>query len=74
MANPQLLEYRPGSLDGDDPLHGELMELNIGPQHPATHGVLRLKVTLDGEVMKTVEPVVLRSWRSRCAFAASRNG
>jgi len=42
----------------DDPVHGELMELNIGPQHPATHGVLRLKVDLDGETMRNVEPVV----------------
>ena len=25
------------------------MVLNIGPQHPATHGVLRLRMTLDGE-------------------------
>ncbi|HKX45314.1 MAG TPA: NADH dehydrogenase (quinone) subunit D [Planctomycetota bacterium] len=42
----------------DDPLHGELMTLNMGPQHPATHGVLRIVVTLDGETMRTVEPVV----------------
>ena len=26
----------------------EDMVLNIGPQHPATHGVLRLRLTLDG--------------------------
>jgi NADH-quinone oxidoreductase subunit D len=45
-------------LDKDDPLHGELMNLNMGPQHPATHGVLRIKVVLDGETMKYVEPVV----------------
>jgi NADH-quinone oxidoreductase subunit D len=45
-------------LDPDDPLHGELMTLNMGPQHPATHGVLRLVVTLDGETMRAVEPVV----------------
>jgi NADH-quinone oxidoreductase subunit D len=32
--------------------------LNIGPQHPATHGVLRLKVTLEGEVIRDVEPVM----------------
>ena len=44
--------------DVDDPIHGELMELNMGPQHPATHGVLRLKLELDGETMKKVEPVV----------------
>ncbi len=42
----------------DDPIHGELLELNMGPQHPATHGVLRLKLELDGERLKTVEPVV----------------
>jgi NADH-quinone oxidoreductase subunit D len=30
--------------------------VNIGPQHPSTHGVLRLLVTLDGETIKNVEP------------------
>jgi NADH-quinone oxidoreductase subunit D len=51
-------EFEPGAVDRDDPLHGELMQLNMGPQHPATHGVLRLKVTLDGETIRKVEPVV----------------
>jgi len=33
----------------------QLMELNLGPQHPATHGVLRVVLTLDGErVVKAV--------------------
>jgi NADH-quinone oxidoreductase subunit D len=32
-------------------LHGEHMLINIGPQHPATHGVLRLVVELDGETV-----------------------
>ena len=58
MTTTQTFEYTPGALDQDDPLHGELMELNMGPQHPATHGVLRLKVTLDGETIREVEPVV----------------
>src|SRR5262249_53317721 len=44
--------------DDDDPLHGELMQLNMGPQHPATHGVLRLALELDGETMRSVEPDV----------------
>jgi NADH-quinone oxidoreductase subunit D len=54
----QTFEYTRGALDGDDPLHGELMHLKMGPQHPATHGVLRLDVTLDGETMKHVTPMV----------------
>src|SRR6478672_10377507 len=34
------------------------MVLNIGPQHPSTHGVLRLRLTLDGELIITAEPVI----------------
>jgi NADH-quinone oxidoreductase subunit D len=34
------------------------MVLNIGPQHPATHGVLRLRVVLDGERIISAEPVI----------------
>lgn len=34
---------------GADDLHSEHMLINIGPQHPATHGVLRLVIELDGE-------------------------
>src|SRR5690348_7176066 len=34
------------------------MVLNIGPQHPATHGVLRLRITLDGERITRAEPIV----------------
>jgi NADH-quinone oxidoreductase subunit D len=34
------------------------MVLNIGPQHPATHGVLRLRLTVDGERITGAEPVV----------------
>ncbi len=32
--------------------------VNMGPQHPATHGVLRLVVTLDGELVRDVIPVI----------------
>ncbi|WP_412540778.1 NADH-quinone oxidoreductase subunit D [Longispora sp. K20-0274] len=34
------------------------MVLNIGPQHPSTHGVLRLKLTVDGERVVSCEPII----------------
>ena len=34
------------------------MVLNIGPQHPATHGVLRLRLTMDGERILGCEPII----------------
>lgn len=37
-------------------LKSEEYFINMGPQHPATHGVLRLLLTIDGEVIKKVEP------------------
>jgi NADH-quinone oxidoreductase subunit D len=36
----------------------ELLTLNMGPHHPATHGVLRLLVTLEGEVVRDLKPVI----------------
>jgi NADH-quinone oxidoreductase subunit D len=36
----------------------ELLTLNMGPHHPATHGVLRIMVTLDGEVVRSAKPVI----------------
>ncbi|MCH7605949.1 MAG: NADH-quinone oxidoreductase subunit D [Chloroflexi bacterium] len=35
----------------------EPMTVNIGPQHPSTHGVFRLRITFDGEEILEVEPV-----------------
>jgi NADH-quinone oxidoreductase subunit D len=37
---------------------GERMELSMGPQHPATHGVLQCKLLLDGERVVALEPVL----------------
>ena len=44
--------------NGRDPGEGELLTVNFGPQHPSTHGVLRLVVDLDGEVIRSVKPVI----------------
>ncbi len=38
--------------------HSELFTINIGPHHPATHGVLRLLTTLEGEVVREVIPII----------------
>jgi len=36
----------------------EKLELNLGPSHPSTHGVLRVRLELDGEVVTKADPVV----------------
>src|SRR6266446_4020224 len=36
----------------------ELLTVNMGPQHPSTHGVLRLELLLDGEVVVKCRPVI----------------
>jgi len=36
----------------------ETFVLNLGPQHPATHGVLRIKMTMNGEYVTRAEPVI----------------
>lgn len=36
---------------------GELLEVSMGPHHPSTHGVFRMDVTLDGEVVVKLKPV-----------------
>ncbi|HEX2090634.1 MAG TPA: NADH-quinone oxidoreductase subunit D, partial [Actinomycetota bacterium] len=42
----------------EGPLRTEEMILNIGPQHPSTHGVLRIVLELDGERIISAEPVI----------------
>jgi NADH-quinone oxidoreductase subunit D len=37
-------------------LHGERMVLNMGPSHPSTHGVLRILLELDGEIITRAQP------------------
>ena len=36
----------------------DIMKINVGPQHPSTHGVLRMITEVDGEEIISVEPVV----------------
>jgi NADH-quinone oxidoreductase subunit D len=43
-------------LVSDRAMTGETMLLNMGPQHPSTHGVLRLLLELDGEIVVNVIP------------------
>ncbi len=45
-------------LEPAEPTGQELLTLNIGPHHPATHGVLRLLVTLEGEVVRDIKPII----------------
>ncbi len=56
-------KYKPDNLLLSEPnkfqvenLRSEEMILNLGPQHPSTHGVLRLEVLMDGEIIKEVAP------------------
>lgn len=54
-------------------LSTEDLVINIGPQHPSTHGVLRLVTTLNGEVVKDMEPVIGYLHRSKEKMAESRS-
>ncbi len=40
-----------------DEFHGDLLEVSMGPHHPSTHGVFRMMVTLDGEIIVRLKPV-----------------
>lgn len=39
-------------------IKAEEMVLNMGPQHPSTHGVLRLKIRTDGEIVSKIDPIM----------------
>jgi NADH-quinone oxidoreductase subunit D len=46
------------SVDQSGLMSEESLTLNFGPHHPATHGVLRLITTLEGEVVRDLKPVI----------------
>ena len=63
MALTPEIDYRQmeESVELSEIQHGpedELLTLNMGPHHPATHGVLRLLTTLEGEVIRDVKPII----------------
>ena len=53
----EALEDEHTTVTFDDPLENEMV-LNMGPQHPATHGVLRLLIKLDGETVLASVPEI----------------
>ena len=46
----------PGAMDEEIDVQSEEMLVNMGPQHPSTHGVLRLELRTDGEVVRAARP------------------
>jgi NADH-quinone oxidoreductase subunit D len=52
------LDLEPLEQQLDHAAHSELLTINLGPHHPATHGVLRLYTTLEGEVIRDVKPII----------------
>lgn len=46
------------ALAGSDGLRTDLMEVNMGPHHPSTHGVFRMKLALDGERIVRLFPIM----------------
>jgi NADH-quinone oxidoreductase subunit D len=53
LSYAQPMSAAPQSMPGDQLLH-----VNMGPQHPSTHGVLRLELDLDGEIVRRCKPVI----------------
>ena len=45
-------------IDTDEAMHTDQIVVNLGPQHPSTHGVFRMVATLDGETVVKLKPVM----------------
>ncbi|MDQ3543981.1 MAG: NADH-quinone oxidoreductase subunit D, partial [Actinomycetota bacterium] len=52
-----LVDQQPDITDGGDP-EDQTMIINMGPQHPSTHGVLRLMLELQGETVLRCKPII----------------
>jgi len=52
------MAYQPYTVERTGTDERDLLVLNMGPQHPSTHGVLRLVLKLDGEIVREVEPII----------------
>ena len=59
LTAPELTARRPDTVPGiGRPLRPTEMVINMGPQHPSTHGVLRLELVVEGEVVVDVIPYI----------------
>ena len=67
-----LSENEPVEPGSSTAVGSDTMLLNIGPHHPATHGVLHLQVTLDGEDVVDVEPDI--GYIHRCEEQMAQSG
>jgi NADH-quinone oxidoreductase subunit D len=54
----RMSEAEAGELSADGPSADETMVINMGPQHPSTHGVLRLMLELEGETVLRTKPII----------------
>ena len=57
-ATLRLSETEASELVGEGPSEDQTMIINMGPQHPSTHGVLRLMLELEGETVLRTKPVI----------------
>ncbi|MBP2250830.1 NADH-quinone oxidoreductase subunit C/D [Halarchaeum solikamskense] len=70
---PQIVEFEENVNPlADDHRESDTMLVNIGPHHPATHGVLHLETVLDGETVLDVEPDI--GYLHRCEEQMAQSG
>ena len=57
-ATLRMSEAEAADLVGEGPSEDQTMIINMGPQHPSTHGVLRLMLELEGETVLRTKPII----------------